>query len=357
MRKKRMLQGLCAVIAGCMLLTGCKSAAQKKLEAQEGSAGVEQIDFKVTMVTDTGGINDQSFNTSSWKGLEALRDTTGAQVGYLESVQEADYATHMDKQADAGSNMIWTMGFGMMNQTRAAAQMNPDIVYACVDIAYGDLLIDNLCGVQFRAEEPSFLVGYVAALTTETGKIGFVGGQKSDTIAQFEYGYRAGAAYGAAERGMEVAVSVQYAESFSDAAKGKAIATKMFSNGCDIVFHAAGNVGTGVIEAAKENHRWAIGVDMDQSYLAPDNVLTSALKKAGTATQQLSERLLNGENIGGKDYSFGLTEGAVGIPEDNPNMDPEIYEKTMALQDLIISGELNPPGTQDAFNAFIAELK
>lgn len=358
--KKKMLRSVCAVTAACMLLTGltgCKSAAQRKLEEQQGNPKVPQIDFKVTMVTDTGGINDQSFNTASWQGLEELRDTTGTQVGYLESVQEADYASNLDKEVDAGSDIVWTMGFAMMSVAHDTALMNPDVVYGCIDVAYGDDTLDNLCGVVFRAEEPSFMVGYAAALTTETGKIGFVGGQHSDTISQFEYGYRAGAAYGGAELGKDIEVSVQYAESFSDAAKGKAIATKMYSNGCDIVFHAAGGVGTGVIEAAKEQDKWAIGVDMDQRYLAPDNVLTSALKRAGVATQQLSERMLNGEKIGGRDFTFGLTDDAVGIPDENPNLDPEVEAKTLALGDQIAAGELIPPVNEEQFTEFLKTLK
>lgn len=355
--QKRLGQCIGLLLTVTVCLSGCKSAAMRKLEAQQGNPDLPTIDFKVTMVTDTGGINDQSFNTSSWQGLQTLRDKTGAQIGYLESVQEADFISNLDKEVDAGSDLIWTMGFPMQDATRMAALMNPEIQYACVDVAYGDDLTDNLCGVEFRAEEPSFMVGYAAALTTKKNKVGFIGGQRSDTIDRFEYGYRAGVAYGAKELHKTIDITVQYAESFSDAAKGKAIASKMYTAGCDIIFHAAGNAGTGLMEAAKEYDCWAIGVDMDQRFLAPEHVLTSALKKAGTATEQLSERLLQGEEIGGKDYSFGLTENAVGIPEENPNLKPEVYRKTIALGRKIARGEIKPPINQKNFSAFLVLLQ
>lgn len=154
------------------------------------------------------------------------KNNKGAKVSYLESKQESDYATNLDKVVDSGNKLVWGIGFAMSDAITKAAKANPDVSYAIVDNSYGDDTPANVTGVMFNAQEPSFIVGYIAAKTTKTGKVGFVGGIKSGIIDQFQYGYQAGVQYAAKELGKDITVDVQYAESFSDASKGKAIANK-----------------------------------------------------------------------------------------------------------------------------------
>ena len=199
------------------------------------------------------------------------------------------------------------------------------------------------------------MVGYIAAMTTKTNCVGFVGGIKGLVIDQFEYGYLAGVAYASKKLGKEINVRVQYAESFTDSAKGKAIAMKMFDE-CDVIFHASGGAGVGVIEAAKETGKFAIGVDLDQSYLAPHNVLTSAIKDVGKAVNLISKNALNGEDIGGKTFSYGIKEKCVGIPEKNPNMNPEVYAAVLKVKDKLAEGKIVPPGTKSDYDEFIKHL-
>ncbi|WP_270564643.1 BMP family lipoprotein [Clostridium beijerinckii] len=333
-------------------MAGCGSSGGSNT-TDKGTTGGNK-EFKVAMVTDTGGVNDQSFNQSSWEGLQNFeKNNAGGKASYLESKQESDYATNLDKAVDAGNKLVWGIGFAMSDAITKAAKSNPDVSYAIVDNSYGDDTPANVTGVMFNAQEPSFMVGYAAAKTTKTGKVGFVGGIKSGIIDQFQYGYQAGVQYAAKELGKDISVDVQYAESFSDASKGKAIANKMFSSGCDIVFHAAGGVGVGVIEAAKEANKFAIGVDRDQAYLAPDNVLTSALKLASVAVENVSKEAMSGNKIGGKTYTYGLKENAVGIPTENKNMDPAVYKATMEVQDKIKNGTIVPPYNEQTYNDFL----
>jgi len=330
------------------------AAAESKAEASSTAA---QKAFNVAMVTDTGGVNDQSFNQSAWEGLQQFGKDTGASVKYTESKQESDYATNLDKAADDNNSLIWGIGFAMADALTNAAKSNPDISYAIIDNSYGDKTPSNVTGVMFRAQEPSFLVGYIAAKTTKTGKVGFVGGMTSGIIDQFEYGYKAGVAYGAKELGKKITVDAQYAESFSDSAKGKAIATKMYSDGCDIVFHAAGGVGVGVIAAAKEANKYAIGVDKDQSSLAPKNVLTSAMKLVSKAIELVSKDAKDGKEIGGTTYTYGLTEDAVGIPTEHTLMGDATYNAAVALEAKIKDKTITPPATKEDFAKFVAGLK
>lgn len=308
--------------------------------------------FSVAMVTDTGGINDRSFNTSSWEGMTAFANRTGSKARYVESVQSSDYYTNMDKIGDEKVDLIFGIGFALADTILKSSEINPELNYAIVDFSYGDRTPDNVSGLVFRSEESSFMVGYIAGMTTKTNAVGFVGGIAGQVIGQFEYGYRAGVDYAAKKRGINIDTKVQYAESFSDSAKGKAISLKMFSDGCDIVFHAAGGVGVGVIEGAKETDNFAIGVDMDQSYLAPENVLTSAIKNVGKAVDIVSTDLLNGKSIGGKTFSYGLKEGCVGIPDENPNLDKKVYEEAIKIQDDIINDKIFVPYNLETYRQY-----
>lgn len=330
------------VVCGC----GCSFK-------NEGAQDIKDK-FAVAMVTDTGGVNDQSFNMSSWQGICDFTKRTGAIGQYIESKQSSDYFVNIDRLADEKFDLIWAIGFSLADVIKWGAQTNPELNYAIVDYSFGDEILDNVTSVVFRAQEASFLVGYMAGKTTKTEKVGFIGGIKGIVIDQFEYGFRAGVDYASRELGKDIQVKVQYADSFSDAAKGKAIALNMFFDGCDIVFHAAGGVGVGVIEAAKEAGNYAIGVDRDQSYLAPGNVLTSAMKNVGKAVDLVSTLAMNGEKIGGRVLSFGIKEGCVGIPEVNPNLDPKVYLAGMAIQDKISDGEIVPPYNLQTYREFKA---
>lgn len=311
--------------------------------------------FFVAMVTDGGGVNDQSFQESAWRGLQSFSKRTGAKVRYVECQQSSDFPINIDKLADENTNLTWGIGYKLADHIEMASKINPERNYAIADFSFGEKSPENVTGVIFRAEESSFLAGYIAALTTKKGKVGFIGGMRGLVIDQFEYGYRAGVAYASKKLGRNIEVKIQYAESFTDSAKGKAIAMKMFDE-CDVLFHAAGGAGVGIIEAAKEKDMYAIGVDMDQSYLAPKNVLTSAIKDVGKAIEIISLKLMNGEEIGGQTFSYGIKEGCVGIPESNPNLDKNIQNSVKKLEEEISSGEINPPGTSETYDKFISAL-
>ncbi len=328
--------------------------AAEEVVSTAAEAGAVDSSVKVAMITDTGGINDQSFNQSAWEGLSKLKEETGIEVNYIESKQASDFVNNFNTLIDDGNTLCWGIGFACYDGIKEAAEENPEIHFAIVDNANQDSL-DNLTGVMFRAQEPSFMVGYIAAAVSETNKVGFVGGISSAIIDQFEWGYKAGVAYANKELGKNVEIDSQYAESFSDAAKGKSIANKMFTDGADVVYHAAGGTGQGVIEAAKEADKFAIGVDRDQNYLAPENVLTSALKNVDVAVKDLSAKFAAGEALA-KDVEYGLTEDAVGISEDHHLYSDEIYDAALEVGEKIKAGEIKAPANEEEYNDYVASL-
>lgn len=321
--------------------------------------------LKISMVTDEGGVNDQSFNQSAWEGLEKTKKDFGVNNKFQESKQEADYVPNFETLLEAENDMIWGIGYKLADATMAAAIANPDTKFGIVDYSYDDNEYfpqgtpKNVIGVVFKAEQPSFLVGYIAGRTTKTNKIGFIGGIEGDVIWGFDYGFQAGIQYAAKELGKEITVSSEYAESFGDASKGKAMATNMYQKGMDIVFHAAGGVGDGVIEAAKEQDKWAIGVDRDQNYLAPDHVLTSAMKRVDVGIYNIVKDLKDGKFEGGTTVVYGLEDGgAVDIaPTSDKHVSADILKVVEELKKDIIDKKIVVPFNAETYKTYITDLK
>ncbi len=361
---KKKMSVLALMLALMVTLVACGGG--EKAPAKEPEGGAEPVeDLKIGMVTDEGGVNDQSFNQSAWEGLQRVKEELGIETKYQESKQEADFIPNFETLLDADFDLMWGVGFKLSDSAHDAALNNPDKKYGIIDFSYDNNpdfpegTPENMVGVIFHDEQASFLAGYVAGHTTETNKVGFVGGQKGVVIEKFEYGYNAGVQYAAKELGKEIEVFNQYADSFGDAAKGKAIANSMFQKGADIVFHAAGGVGNGVIEAAKEADKWAIGVDRDQLDLAPDNVLTSVIKRVDVAVYKIAEDLKNGKFEGGKTILYGLEDdGAVGLADtSDKNVKPEILEDASKVEEKIVAGEIVPPTNQEEYEEFMNGLK
>ncbi len=359
---KRILSLVLVAVLSMALFAGCaqpqnEEPQTEKPQTEEPQAEEPQEEteepLKIAMVTDVGGVNDASFNQSAWEGLQRAEAELGIEASYLESNQEQDYATNLETLLDQENDLIWGIGFKMGSAIEDAAKQNPDQNYAIIDSAYENTP-ENVAGVLFKAEQGSFLVGYIAGKMTETNKVGFVGGMAGSVIDGFDYGYHAGVKYA----NKDVEVLRQYAESFTDAAKGKAIATSMYQDGADIVFHAAGGVGDGVIEAAKEQDKYAIGVDRDQNDLAPDNVITSAMKRVDNAMFNVAEQIKAGNFPGGETVVYGLAEDGVGIaPTSDKHVPQEILDEVKELEKQIIAGEIVVPYNEETYNEFLSTLQ
>ena len=323
--------------------------------SESGDDGSEAA--RIEMVADTGGINDQSFNQLAWTGLQQLRDEDGCEVSYMESRQDSDYVTNIDKAVDDECTIVWGIGNAMSAAMNAAAEQNPDIMFASID-GVNESGLENLTCVNFKSHEASFVVGYIAARMSTSGKVGFIGGQRIGIIEQFECGYFAGVEYANSEQGSTVTYQAQYAESFSDAAKGKSIAQKMIGDGCDVLFHAAGVVGTGMFEACEDAKVWSIGVDQDQAALFPDytTIITSVLKRVDVAVVNVTRGLLDGSIESGQSLVLGAAEDAVGIPESHDLLPDDIYNDAIALFDKIKSAEIVVPDSEDSLKSFKAGL-
>ncbi len=318
------------------------------------SAAASDSPIKVAMVTDVGGVNDQSFNQSAWEGLQKAKKELEMKTSYQESKQDADYTANLETLFDAGNDLIWGIGFKMADSILKAAKQNPKQKYAIIDYSYGDKTPANVLGVMFKAEEGAFMAGYIAAKMSKTNTIGFIGGMSVPIIHSFQYGFKAGAKYA----NKKINILEQYSESFTDAAKGKAIANQMISKGADVVFPAAGAVGDGVIEAVKEKNKMAVGVDRDQNYMAPKNVITSSMKRVDNAIFNVMADFKKGSFKGGTTLNYGLKDGGVDIAPTTANMVPAPLMKEVAgIKKLIADSKIKIPADEASYNVYVKTLK
>lgn len=315
-----------------------------------GGANTDSKDtIKVGMVTDTGGVNDGSFNQSSWAGLTRAGEELGIEVSYLESKTDADYAANVETLLDEDCDLIIGVGYMLATAIRKAAEENPEQKFAIIDDSTcADL--PNVACLMFEQAQASYLVGYIAGLTTETDNVGFVLGMASPVMHEFGYGYVAGVL----DANPEATVQLSNANAFGDPAQGKSNANAMITNGADIIFHAAGGTGLGVIEACKEADIKAIGVDSDQSVLAPEHIITSALKRVDTASYDIAKAVLEGTYTSGV-ITYDLASTGV----DYVASDLLADDVKTTLEDVkakILSGEIVVPKTQEDFEAKYGEV-
>jgi basic membrane protein A and related proteins len=320
--------------------------------AAQASPAQSPVPPKVALIFDIGGRGDGGFNDSAYRGLEKAVAELGVKAVYIEHKRNLELEHALNQAAASDAGMIIGVGFAFSDRLRKLAEHYPHKKFVCVDYSatYDDKggiapLPANLAGLQFKEEEGSYLVGAMAALKSKTGTIGFIGGMDSPLIRKFQAGYLADAH---AVR-PDIRVSSHFAgitgQAFNDPEKGYRIATRMYGEGADIIYHASGATGEGLFRAAKEMNKLAIGVDIDQSAMAPGLVLTSMTKNIDVAVFESVRSFVRGDFSGGLKV-FGLKENGVGFTcnERNRRLIPaDIHDRVLALQAKIIAGVVVVP--------------
>ena len=346
MKTKKELALLALTVGASATLVACGSESGNDTPTSSNDDQVSAV-----IVTDVGGVDDKSFNQGAWEGLTAWGKEHGLEKGpngydYLQSNSDSDFIPNLNLAINSDYDLIFGVGYKLKDAIKDVAETHPDAHFAIIDDA---LDLPNVASVTFKDNESSFLAGVAAAETTKTDKVGFIGGARSEVIDRFEAGFVAGVH----AVNPDIQVDVQYADSFADAAKGKALAEAMYANDVDVIFQAAGNAGTGVFTAAKEivqtnpeKNVWVVGVDRDQTEEgmvdADRNVtLLSTLKGVGTAVKNLSDDAIKGEFNGGKHFVLGLKEDGVGVTEGQ--ISDEAKAKIKEFKEKIIAGEQEVP--------------
>jgi basic membrane protein A and related proteins len=350
-----MMKTAALLIAGSLALAACASDEG----GGSGSSGSQASggDLKVGIAYDTGGRGDKSFNDSAFAGVQAAIESNGGDYRELSPNSDAsNRADLLTQLADQGYNPIIAVGFAYGDVIGDVAAQYPGTQFAIVDSSGLDengkpLGESNVTGLQFAANEGSFLGGVAAALKTETNHVGFVGGVQTPLIQSFEAGYVAGAK----AVKPDITVDVQYISpagdftGFNDPAKGQIVAQGMYDKGADIVYHAAGGSGLGVFRAAKDAGKRAIGVDSDQYNTVGDAslqpvIMTSVLKRVDNAVEAYVGDFVDGSVKGGTDITNDLKSDGVGLSTTGGFID-DIQGQIDEYKQKIISGEITVPNT------------
>jgi basic membrane protein A len=299
----------------------------------------------IGFVTDWSGLGHDNLNDMILAGLMEAKVDFNLDVRVLESAEDGDYIENLTKLAREEPELIISYGFTMAEATKAVAESYPDQRFIILD--YNSIEMDNVMSISFKEHEGSFIVGVIAGLTTETDVVGFVGGMQFALIDKFLYGYMAGVK----TVNPNAEVLFDYADSFTDSEIGMILATAQNNKNADIIFHAAGGTGLGVIEAAGELGFWAIGVDVDQSYLDPQHVLCSMVKRFDNAVYEAIKHVLEG-NFEAGNIEYGLEEDAVGYLDGVGNVSNQLAESAELYKSKIISGEIIVPYDEVTYDEF-----
>lgn len=377
----------------CLLLVACKKETPPPPPAGTPSPALEAPKEKaptVGLVTDVGGRGDTSFNDSALRGLEgwaanqkyvggkyeplsaderqalvpeALRATVTPvplKPLVVQSKAQEDYQPNLQLLVDQGADLTVGVGFMLENAVETVAKENPKAKFLLIDSPILDAkgapqALPNVRTVVFKEEEGSFLVGALAGLVAKE-KVGFVGGMEIPLIKKFEAGFRAGVK----TTNPKAQVLVQYTGTFDNVAHGKQVGQDLVAKGCEVVFHAAGSDGNGAIQAVKEAHEggkrvFAIGVDSDQSHLAPQAMLTSMVKRVDLVVWRAAKDLEAGAFTAG-DVVLGLKDGAVGFAPVTVEFEGKAaaLSQVEALRQKVVAGELKVPSNLAELETFKA---
>ncbi len=312
-----------------------------------GGEAVVGSGVRIGLVFDIGGLGDKSFNDAANAGLQRAKDELGVSVHTVEPGDGSDRASALRQLAAEGDDLVIAVGFIFTDDVKKLALEFPRTKFACIDYsgAPGEATAPNVVGLRFREHEGSFLVGAIAALTSKTRVVGFVGGMQIPLIRKFEAGYIAGVKHVCPECQVLSAYAGTSPSAFADPVMGKELAAAQYDHGADIVYHASGKTGAGVIQAARERKKYAIGVDSNQFHEAPCCVLTSMIKKVDVAVYKVIASVLQGRFEAGV-RELGLAQDGVAFVLDDDNralIASDVVTRVRGLAAEIIAGTLEVP--------------
>jgi basic membrane protein A len=355
---------LMVIVAACAQPTAAPTQAPTAAPTE-----AETPTFRVGFVTDTGGIDDKSFNTTQWNGIQRAAKDFGIQATFIQSDEATQYEPNLTEFASQGYDLVIAAGFFLGADVAKVATLYPDVKFSIFDYAYPDPFlpdgnpgkdkcIPNVMGQVFATDQAAFLAGYLAAGMTKTGKLGYFGGAKIPTVTIFGVGFQHGMEYYNKVHGTNVQLigwdnrtgEGLFTGDFSDLTKGKEAAESLFDEGVDIFIPVGGLIGAPGFDVARERGGYGIWVDTDGYVSLPgvqDVILTSVLKNMDQSCYAVVEAALKGTFKGCTNYIGTLSNGGVGIAPYH-DLDSQVPAELKAeIEDLkakIISGEIKDTG-------------
>jgi len=369
---KKLFSLLAILVVASMILAACAPAATEAPPAETAAPPVETAApaFRVGFVTDTGGIDDQSFNTTQWKGVQRAQTDLGVAAQFIQSDEATQYEPNLTEFASQGYDLVIAAGFFLGGDLAKVAAQYPNVKFSIVDYTYPDAFgvpegvvgnkecIPNVEGQIFKTDQAAFLAGYLAAGMTKTGKLGYFGGAKIPTVTIFGVGFQKGMELYNEVHGTDVQLvgwdnatgEGLFTGDFSDLTKGKEATESLFDEGVDIFIPVGGLIGTPGFDVARERGGYGIWVDTD-GYASlqgvQDVILTSVMKNMDNSVYAVIKDTKEGKFNGCGVYVGDMANGGVGIApyHDLDSKVPADLKKEVAdLQAKIVSGEISDTG-------------
>lgn len=293
---------------------------------------------KIAVIYDVGGKFDKSFNESAYNGIEKARKALGIQYIDFEVKDDSQREQAIRRMAQK-ADLVFVVGYAFRVPLEKVAPKYPDTKFVIIDQVIN---LPNIRSITFKEHEGSFLVGVIAGMKTETGTVGFIGAMDIPIIRKFQVGYEEGVKYVRPDAKLLGNIVGTDGSAFSDPAKGKEIAISQHNRGADVIFHAAGPTGNGVLQAAADYKFFGIGVDANQNYMHPGFVLTSMIKAIDTAIFNTVKNFQKGQ-FEAVHVEMGLAEGGVSYALDEYNrslISADQEKRLIEIQEKIISGEI-----------------
>jgi basic membrane protein A len=286
------------------------------------------------IIYDMGGKFDKSFNEAAYRGIERWKKETGKPALEFEIANESQREQALRRMAERGATPIIGIGFGQATTVERIAKEFPKLRFTIVD---GVANLANVQSVLFKEQEGSFLVGMIAALTSKTGRVGFVGGMDIPLIRKFQCGYEQGVKYANPKAEIFVNMVGTTGAAWNDPSRGAELARAQSAKGADVIFAAAGGTGIGIYQAARDAGKLAIGVDSNQDHLQPGTMLTSMVKRVDVAVYEAANNHKPGLVV------LGLKEDGVDYALDQYNaklISPEVKKRVDAAKADVIAGRI-----------------
>ncbi|KRL62988.1 BMP family lipoprotein [Lactobacillus psittaci] len=352
--KFKKITTIAAIAAGLGLtLTACsnKTATNTNGKKNKGT---------VALITDGNGVNDNSFNESAWNGFKAYGKEHGLKQGnngyqYFQTSGASEFVPNLEEAAK-NFDVVYGVGYQLKDSVASVAKKYPKKNFAIIDdVIKGQ---KNVVSANFKSNQAAYLAGVVAAYTTKTNVVGFIGGAHGDIVDLFDAGFTKGVNDTAKKLGKKITILNQYIGNFNSSDKAKSIASAMYAKHADIVMHAAGGAGNGLFQEAKALNQtkkekdkvWVIGVDIDQSslgnYKSKDGkksnfTLTSVITGVNIATKDIADRAYKGKFPGGKNLQYGLDTNGVSITRGY--ISDKAWKASRTARQDVIKGKINVP--------------
>ena len=327
---------LLLLIVFCFSLSGCEYYESTR---------------KVSCTTYANEIFNGAQNHETYNGLRA--HASNLRVSYFENLNEDEFASNFNIIINEGHDFIWCLEKGGKNEVVKQAKSYPEVNFGIIDVKL-DNVPQNVVTISFREEEGGFLAGYIAAKSSKTGIIGFVGENNNPITKKYACGFIAGANYASKLMGTPVQTEFLNVENEYDKQSAKLAALSLYNDfGCDIIFHALQTGGHGVIEAAGECEKLVIGSGTDQASYDYEHILASIIKNTKFAMSNVMDSYVERELEFGKNYEFGMSDRLISLSKTNILLDKKVNNEAREIRDAIAKGNIKVPSNDEELKNFL----